>query len=109
MQPVDGGIIRPFNGNYRKRVLKYVVSRIDEGKKASEIIQDENIAKAIPWLQVAWRDLSTETIINCFHKCGFGQEAVNTITSDNEIDEEFGVFLFSFGKTMKPLLKILLL
>ena len=55
----------------------------------SEIIQDVNIAKAIPWLQVAWRGVSTETIINCIQKCGFGQKSVNSITNGNEIDEEF--------------------
>ena len=70
-----------------------MISRIDEGKNASEIIQDVNIAKAIHWLQVAWRDVSTETIINCFQKCGFGQESVNIITNDNEIDEEFECLL----------------
>ena len=58
-------------------------------KNALEIIQDVNIAKAIHWLQLAWRDVSTETIINCFQKCGFGQESVNSITNDDEIDEEF--------------------
>ena len=30
--------------------MKYVVSRIDEGKKTSEIIQDVNIVKAIHWV-----------------------------------------------------------
>ena len=55
---------------YRKRLLKYVVSRIDEGKNASEIVQDVNIVKAIYWLQVAWRNVSTGTIINCLQKCG---------------------------------------
>ena len=55
----------------------------------SEIIQHVNIAKAIHWLQVAWRDASTEPIINCFQKCRFGQESVNNITNDNEIDVEF--------------------
>ena len=33
--------------------MKCVVSQIDEGKKASEIIQNANIAKVIHWLQVA--------------------------------------------------------
>ena len=33
--------------------------------------------------------MSTETIINCFQKSGFGQESVNSITNNNEIDEEF--------------------
>ena len=33
--------------------------------------------------------MSTETIINRFLKCNFGQESVNSITNDHEIDEEF--------------------
>ena len=33
--------------------------------------------------------MSTETIINRFLKCSFGQESVNSITNDHEIDEEF--------------------
>ena len=80
LQPLDAGIIRAFKCKYRKRSQKYVVSRINEAKSASEIIQDVNIAKEIPWLQVAWRVVSTETIINCFQKCEFGQESVNSIT-----------------------------
>ena len=66
-----------------------MVSRDDEGKNTSEIIQDVNIAKAIHWLQVAWRDVCTEATTNCFQKCGFGQESVNSITNDSEIDEKF--------------------
>ena len=73
-----------------------MISRTDEGKNASEIIQDVNIAKAIHWLQVAWKDVSTETIINCFQKCGFRQESINSITNDNEIDEEFESLLIQF-------------
>ena len=42
------------------------------------------------------RDVSIETIINCFQKCGFGQESVNSITNDNEIDEEFESLLTQF-------------
>ena len=89
LQLLDAGIIRAFKCKYRKRLLKCVVSRIGEDKNASEIKKDVTIAKAIHWLQVAWRDVSTETIINCFQKSGFGQESVNSITNNNEIDEEF--------------------
>ena len=83
------GIIRAFKFKYRKKLLKYVVSRIWPVQEHSEIIQHVNIAKAIHWLQVACRDASTEPIINCFQKCRFGQESVNNITNDNEIDVEF--------------------
>ena len=66
-----------------------MVWRSGKGKNTSEIIGDVNIAKANHWLQVAWRDASTETTISCFQKRGFGQEPVNSITNDNEIDEKF--------------------
>ena len=69
------------------------VWRSGKSKNASEIIRDVNIAKANHWLQVAWRDVSTETIINCFQRRGFGQEPVNSITNDNEVDEKFGSLL----------------
>ena len=86
--PLDAGIIRVFKCKYMKRLLKYVVSRNEKGTNASEIIQDVNVAKALHWSQVARRDVSTETLINCSQKCGFGQGFVNSITNDNVIDEE---------------------
>ena len=50
LQPFDAGVITVLKCKYKKLLLKYVVSQIDEGKKTSEIIQDVNIAKAIHWL-----------------------------------------------------------
>ena len=82
-----------FKFKYRKRLLICLVWRSGKGKNALEIIRDVNIAKANHWLQVAWRDVSTETLINCFQKRGFGQEPVNSITNDNDIDEKFGSLL----------------
>ena len=37
--------------------------------------------------------MSTETIINRFLKCSFGQESVSSIINDHEIDEEFDSLL----------------
>ena len=98
LQPLDAGIIRVSKCKYRKSLLKYVVSRIDKGKNAWEITQDINIAKTNHWLQIARRDVSTEIIINCFQKCGFGQESVNSISNYNEIDEEFESLLTQLRK-----------
>ena len=84
--PLDASIMRVSKCKYKKMLLKYVVSRTDED---FNIMQDVDISKAIHWLQVPWRDVSTETIINCFQKFEFGQESVNSITSDNEIVPEF--------------------
>ena len=76
--------------------MKYVVCRINKGKKASEIIQDLNIAKAIYWIQVAWEDISTDTIVHCFQKCGFKKSWANSTCKDTRIDEEFATFLNQF-------------
>ena len=89
LQPLDAGLIRAFKCKYRKLLMKYVVARIDEGKNASEIIKEVNIAQAIHWLQVAWKDISKETILHCFQKCGFGKSECHSVSGEGEVDEEF--------------------
>ena len=89
LQPLDAGIIRAFKCKYRKLLMKYVVARIDEGKNASEIIKYVNIAQAIHWLQVAWKDISKETILPCFQKCGFEKSECHSVSGEGEVDEEF--------------------
>ena len=53
LQPLDAGIIRDFKHKYRKLLVRYVVSRIDEGKTASQIVEEVHVLKAITWLQTA--------------------------------------------------------
>ena len=38
-QSCDAGIIQNFKVKYRKQLLKHVISKIDDGKNTSEIIQ----------------------------------------------------------------------
>ena len=66
-----------------------IVARIDEGKNASKKIKDVNIAQAIHWLQVAWKDISKETILHCFPKCGFEKSECHSVSGEGEVDEEF--------------------
>ena len=52
----SNGWLEKFKQTYglrETRIIKYVVSQIDEGKNTSEIIEYVNFAKAIHWLQVA--------------------------------------------------------
>ena len=39
-QPLDAGIIRNFKHKHRKLLVRYVVSRVDEGKTVSQIIEE---------------------------------------------------------------------
>ena len=50
LQPCDAGIIRNFKVKYRKQILKHVISRIDDGKKASEIIQGVDLLQCVRWM-----------------------------------------------------------
>ena len=43
LEPLDAGIIRNFKHKYRKLLLRYVVSRINEGKTASQIIENVHV------------------------------------------------------------------
>ena len=47
LQPLDAGIIRNFKLNYRKKLLRFVISRINDNVKATDIIQEVDVLKAI--------------------------------------------------------------
>ena len=48
-----------------------MISRINDNAKATDIIQEVDILKAITWIKSVWGEVSEETIVNCFKKCGF--------------------------------------
>ena len=61
LQPLDSGIIRNFKLKYRKKLLKFVISRINDNVKATDIIQEVDVLKAISWIKSAWGEVSEET------------------------------------------------
>ena len=66
LQPLDAGITRNFKVKYRKRLLKFVISQIDDTRKAFEIIEEVDVLKAISWIKAAWEEVSDQTVTNCF-------------------------------------------
>ena len=71
LQPLDAGIIQNFKVKYRKLLLKFVISRVNDKKTASEIVKEMDVLKAIRWVKEAWYQVDEETIRKCFRKCGF--------------------------------------
>ena len=53
LQQLDAGIIRNFKLKYRKKLLKFVILRINDDVKATEIIQEVDVLKAISWIKSA--------------------------------------------------------
>lgn len=67
-QPLDAGIIANWKVKYKKRLLRYVCSKVDKVNNASEIVKSINVSMAIEWGKQAWNEVSPDTIVKCFKK-----------------------------------------
>ena len=74
---------------YRKRLIKYVLERVNEKKSASEIVKSLNVLQAIQWVQESWKDVTSATIKNCFEKCGIVKRHDELMEIEDEDDLEF--------------------
>ena len=70
LQPLDLGIIKNFKVHYRKLLMRYIVTKIDQCSSAAEIVKSVNVLHAIRWVAEAWRCVHSETIKKCFRKAG---------------------------------------
>ena len=87
LQPLDAGIIQSFKTKYRKKWMRYVIARINDDLTASEIAKGIDILQAITWVADSWKEVSVETIKNCFAKCGITDQIGQD--QDDLVDEEF--------------------
>ena len=69
LQPLNAGIIQSFKTKYRKKLMLYVIARINDDLTAAEIVKGIDILRAITWVADSWTEVSVETIKNCFAKC----------------------------------------
>ena len=83
LQPSDAGIIRAFKLKYRKLLIKYVISRVDENMRAPDIIKAVDILKVIGWVKSAWEEVTPDTIKHCLEF----QTLFNEISADCSVDE----------------------
>ncbi|ESN91598.1 hypothetical protein HELRODRAFT_165651 [Helobdella robusta] len=72
LQPLDAGIISQIKAIYRKKLLRHVLTDMEEADTARELAKFVNLLNAINWLDVAWRNVNPTSITKCFNKCGFG-------------------------------------
>ena len=87
LQPLDAGTMRAFKLKYHKLLIRYVISRVDDNKRASDVINEIDILMVIGWVKSAWREVISDTIKYCFEKCGFPTDDYLTTAKDS--DEEF--------------------
>ena len=88
MQPLDAWIIQSFKSKYRKKLMRYVIARVKEDLLASEIAKQIDVLQAIiEWMAKAWKEVTAETIKNCFARCGFTEETSEI--EDDIVNEKF--------------------
>ena len=101
LQPLDTGIIQSFQKKYQKKsmryviLMRYVIARINDGLFASEIAKGTYIFQAITWVADAWKEVSIETIKNCFATCGITEQTSED--EDDIVDREFNALFNDFA------------
>ena len=75
LQLCDAGIIAALKAHYRKRLMRHVLSEMDDAQTASQLSKRVDMLDAIRWVHLAWASVSDTTITKCFAKCGVGVEA----------------------------------
>lgn len=71
LQPCDAGIIRAVKANYRKRLLRHLLLKMDEAHSVTDLVKEVTLLDAILWMRNAWDATSSTTIQKCFANCGF--------------------------------------
>lgn len=88
LQPLDLGIIQNFKVHYRHFFLRFVLSKIDQCDKASDVVKSINILIALRWVAKAWMLVKPETITKCFRKAGILNRELDIISSELEVDDD---------------------
>ena len=85
VQPLDLGIIQNFKVYYRQLFLQYVISKIDECDKASDVVKSVNLLTIIRWVALAW----SNSICKCFRKAGILDTDLDMVSRDADDNDPF--------------------
>lgn len=83
---MDAGIISAFKRHYRNLHLQGALDKVDQG--LDNFYKFDQLT-AMKWSLVAWKEISTQTISNCFTHTGLFEESIPSHTSHTlEADEQ---------------------
>ena len=68
LQPLDAGIIASFKNHYKRNFCRHMLNLFEDGKDIHK--EKINIKEAIDYLVDAWKQVTEETIHNCWKKTG---------------------------------------
>lgn len=75
VQPNDAGIIRCFKAHYRSKFVSRAIDRYDSDVPAA-LIYEINQLEAMCLADMAWNEVTSETIHNCWRKAGILPESL---------------------------------
>ncbi|XP_003741548.2 tigger transposable element-derived protein 6-like [Galendromus occidentalis] len=94
LQPLDQGVIQSSRIHYRKLLLGWLVSRMDECDGATELPKKINVLGAVRWVSRAWSNVREETIAGCFSRCGIPCRGIVAMT-EAAVDDDADVLQLS--------------
>ena len=78
LQPCDQGIIQSMKVHYRYHLVQKQLLAIEDGEEMKISVLD-----AMQWLKIAWEEVTSTTIRNCFHHAGFKNISVPMYDHEN--------------------------
>jgi hypothetical protein len=81
VQLLDKRIIQSMKLQYRKQLMRALISAADKRNSVAEFTRSVTMLDAIQWVHGAWENVSPKTIKKCFRHAGF------VVSSTEEEDE----------------------
>ena len=104
LQPLDLGIIKNFQVQYRQFLLRYVLAKTDECETASDVLKSIHILMAVRWVAQAWEMVQIETVCKGFIKAGILDQELGVVTREVEEGEDPSMILMCLLPSKAPLM-----
>ena len=105
LQPLDQGVIQAAKIHYRKKLMKKVLELLDAGQDVSQLLKNVTVIDAVYWIAASIKEITADTVIKCFARCGFNDESTIHGSNDHDDDDDDSVCLATLIRRWKTAMK----
>ena len=80
IQPMDAGIIMSFKRHYRHLHINWILNQVEAGNDIKNLKMD--VLQAIKFIIKSWKEVSSQTIYNCWHHTKILPDRINVNLSN---------------------------
>jgi hypothetical protein len=80
LQPMDAGIIMSFKKHYRHLHINWILNQVEAGNDIKNLKMD--VLQAIKFIIKSWKEVSSQTIYNCWHHTKILPDRINVNLSN---------------------------